>query len=321
VLASRNAQFQFLAANDSQTFLAAAVITMALTPALISLGPRIVERFPNFAWRRSWFAEESDENLVPPCSEHVIICGFGVNGRNVARILRNVSIDFVVLEMNPITVRTQRAAGVPIFFGDCSRAPVLEHVGIDTAKVLVLAISDPATTRRAVQTARSLNPHIHILVRTRYLLDVEDLRKLGADEIVPEELETSIEIFSRLLEHYGVPRNVIWDHVERLRSDHYEALRDDQRTLSRVQLPREVLSQLDVELCLIRPDSPATHKSLREVNLRAQAGATLIAVRRAGEMQTNPAPDFVFEPQDVAILLGDREQLDRALLMLDPSLA
>jgi CPA2 family monovalent cation:H+ antiporter-2 len=234
--------------------------------------------------------------------------------------LRDVEIGFVVLEMNPVTVREQRNLGLKIYFGDCSRVAVLEHAGIGQARALVLAISDPATTRRAVQTARLLNPKIHILVRTRYLLDVDDLRKLGADEIVPEELETSIEIFSRLLEHYGVPRNLIWQHVERLRSDHYEALRDDRHAMLRVELPKEVLSQLDVELCALRADSPAVGKTLAEVNLRAHTGATLIAVRRGGEMLTNPGPELQFAEGDIAILLGERAQLDRALLALDPTM-
>jgi CPA2 family monovalent cation:H+ antiporter-2 len=166
-----------------------------------------------------------------------------------------------------------------------------------------------------------MNAQAHIIVRTRYISDVDDLRKLGANEIVPEELETSIEIFARLLEHYDVPRNLVWDFVDQLRRDHYEALRDNRHSLSRVQLPTEVLSQLDVELVALRAESPAIQRRLAEVNLRAETGATLIAVRRGVDTLSNPGPEFVFQLRDVAILLGDRPQLDRALLLLDPTLA
>jgi CPA2 family monovalent cation:H+ antiporter-2 len=238
----------------------------------------------------------------------------------VARTVRDIDIPYVVLELNPVTVRQCRAAGVPIHFGDCSRPVVLEHMGIHTANTRVMDISDPATTRRAVQVARSLNPKLHIIVRTRYLTDVEDLRRLGADEIIPEELETSVEIFARVLARYGVPRNLILDVVDRLRRDHYGVLRDLGHSPTKVELPMDVLDQLEVELCLLKPDSPAVGKSLAETRLRAETGATVIGVRRGRETLANPGPDFSFQGDDTVILLGDRPQLDRALMALDPSL-
>lgn len=320
VLASRGGMLGLMGTEDTQTFLAAAVVTMALTPAFIALGPRWTERLPNLGLWGERAREQSELPANTVLDQHVIICGYGLNGRNVARTLREVEIPYVVLEMNPITVREQRKAGEPIMFGDCSRDSVLEHAGIHQAKALVLAISDPSTARRAVHVARAMNHKLHILVRTRYIADVEDLRKLGANEIVPEELETSIEIFARLLAHYEVPRNLIWDFVERLRRDHYERLRDDRHTMTRVQLPMEVFSQLDVDLISVRRESPAVGKKLSEINLRAETGTTLIAVRRGKQLLTNPGPEFVFEASDIAILLGDRGQLDRALLVFDPTL-
>lgn len=320
VLAERGRELKLLSTSDSDAFLAAAVITMAITPLLIAGAPKLACWLPE--GKGSGLSPE-DEALAKDLklNDHVIICGYGLNGRNVAHTLKQVEIPFVILEVNPVTVREERRAGVPILFGDCSREAVLEHAGIHHARALVLAISDPATSRRAVQVARSMSPTLHILVRTRYIGDVEPLRKLGADEIVPEELETSVEMFARLLEHYDVPRNIIWDFVESLRRDHYGALRDDRHALSRVQLPSEVLSQIDIELIAIRESSPAVDKRLAEINLRAETGATLIAVRRGAEMMSNPGPDFAFRARDVAILMGSRQQLDQALLALDPTLA
>jgi CPA2 family monovalent cation:H+ antiporter-2 len=320
VLAERGKALELLTGDDSQTFLAAAVLTMAITPLVIAAAPKIACYLPE-GKTATLPPEDAEVAASLHLDRHVIVCGFGVNGRNVAHTLRETDIPFVVLEMNPVTVREERRAGVPILFGDCSREPVLEHAGIHQAKAMVVAISDPSTTRRAVQIARAMNPKLHILVRTRYMTDVDDLRELGASEIVPEELETSIEVFARLLEHYEVPRNLIWEFVERLRRDHYEALRDDRHAMSRVQMPIEILSQLDVELISIRDSSPAIGQRLDQINLRAETGATLVAVRRGSEMVTNPGPDFVFAARDVAILTGDRKQLDQALFVLDPSLA
>lgn len=321
VLAERGGKLGLLNETDSQAFLAAAVITMAVTPLMIAAAPRIASWFPE----RKGYSGLSEDDEAQAASwqlkDHVIICGYGLNGRNVAHTLRKVDIPYIVLEMNPVTVREERRAGVPILFGDCSRDMVLEHAGIHHARAMVLAISDPSISRRAVQVARAMNRSLHILVRTRYISDVESLRKLGADEIVPEELETSIEVFARLLEHYDVPRNIIWEFVESLRRDHYEALRDTHHALTRVQMPSEVLSQVDIELIAIRENSPAVDRRLAEINLRAETGATLIAVRRGSEMMSNPGPDFAFQSRDVAILMGHRQQLDKALLALDPSLA
>ncbi|HEX5104723.1 MAG TPA: TrkA C-terminal domain-containing protein, partial [Pirellulaceae bacterium] len=158
------------------------------------------------------------------------------------------------------------------------------------------------------------------IVRTRYLTDVDNLRRLGADEIIPEELETSIEIFARVLDRYGVPRNLILDLVDRLRRDHYGILRDLGHSPTKMELPLDVISKLDIELCALRSEAPAIGKSLAELNLRAQTGATVIGVRRGKEILANPGPDFHFAAGDIALILGDRPQLDRALCALDPTL-
>jgi CPA2 family monovalent cation:H+ antiporter-2 len=316
VLANRGAQLGLMTADDVQTFLAAAVITMGLTPAMMAAAPRVASWLPD--WTRGVdLSAEADRCAL---ENHVILCGYGVSGRNVARTLRDVDVPYVVLEMNPVTVREQRAAGEPIYFGDCSRAIVLQHMGVHSANAMVLAISDPATTRRAVQAAHALNPDLYLIVRTRYLSDIEDLRRLGANEIIPEEFETSVEIFARVLTRYGVPRNLILDLIDRLRRDHYDVMRNLGHSPTKMELPSDALSELDVELCSLRPDSPAVGRSLAEIDLRAQTGATVIGVRRGREVLVNPGPDFQFHNEDIAILLGDRPQLDRALLVLDPSL-
>jgi CPA2 family monovalent cation:H+ antiporter-2 len=124
-------------------------------------------------------------------------------------VLQAVDIAYVVLDLNPETVRKMRKRGEPLYYGDATRPAVLEHLGIRQARLLVVAISDPASTRRTVQMARQINPALHIIVRTRYLAEVTELRKLGADVIIPEEFETSVEIFAQVLRAYEVPRNLI----------------------------------------------------------------------------------------------------------------
>ena len=323
VLASQGIQrYELLSNNDYQTFLAAAVITMGLTPLSIGLGERLAQRASSATSsdRRGGGRDESDEQM-PSLTDHVIIAGHGINGRNLARVLREVEIPYVIRGMNPVTVSEPRKQGEPIYFGDCSRESVLEHAGVQSAKTLVIAISDPASSRRAVATARKLNHRLTIIARTRYLAEVPDLRKLGADEIIPEEFETSVEIFARVLRNYNIPWNLVQDLVARIRRDHYGVLREETHSPARLELPYESFSEIDVEPCSIREGSTVVGKSLRALNLRAATGATLIAVRRGPKLINSPGPEFQFAGGDCAFLVGDAAQISRAIDILDPQIA
>jgi CPA2 family monovalent cation:H+ antiporter-2 len=125
--------------------------------------------------------------------DHLLIIGYGLNGRNVARAARSAGIPYMIVEMNPVTVKKEKAKGEPIYFGDASQEAVLEHVGVQNARIMVVAIPDPVATRMVVASARSLNPRLHIITRTRYLPEMKPLYELGANEVIPEEFETSVE--------------------------------------------------------------------------------------------------------------------------------
>lgn len=319
VMAQRGSELALIRPEHYQAFLATAVVTMMLTPLLIAGSPRLARRITalpslsRFDSRR----QLPDAPVGPEIQDHVIIVGFGVGGRNLARVLRSVEIPYTILEMNPEAVRRSKAQGEPIHFGDSTRAEILEHLGLARARVLVVMISDPAALRRTVQLARRLNPALHIMVRTRFVTEIDDLRSLGANEVVPEDFVSSVEIFSRVLRDYRIPRNQILDLIEHIRSDHYEALRG-LRPARLNQLHQEIAKRSEVDSCSIAAGSPAAGRTLSELHLRAETGATLLGVRRNGEMVTNPDAAFRFEPGDVAILFGDRDQVARASRLLSP---
>ncbi len=319
ILAERGLALELLNREQYQVFLAVAVLTIALTPLFIALGPRWADHLDRFRLLGRWRAPSTAPGDMP-YRNHVIIIGYGLNGRNLARVLRAVDIEYVVLELNPETMRLARKQGEPIFFGDCTRQAVLEHLGVHQARLMVIAISDPASSRRAVELARRLNPTLHIIVRTRYFAEVEYLRLLGANAIIPEEFETSVEIFARVLHEYEVPRNLIMDLIDRVRSDHYEVLRDVKPALAKVELPFDILEKIEVETCLIRDGAPVIGRTLAELKLRSVTGATVMAVRRGTNLILNPGADFSLQASDIVILIGDRPQVDRALCLLGPSL-
>lgn len=323
VLAGRGVEARILGPDDYQTFLAAAVLTMALTPIAIAVGPTlsgVLERMPavrSLSDRRSDRRRAADAS--PPresLGDHVIIAGFGLAGRNLARVLRGIDIPYVIMEMNPDSVRRLRGQGEPVLYGDCARSSVLEHAGIDRAKMLVVVISDPEATRRAVKMARYLNAGLYIVARTHYAQDIDELRHLGADEVVPEDFVTSIELFDRVLVEYQVPRNLILDLIDRVRSDQYQVLRSARPV--RLDMPFSVGEGAEVDSCLVPKDSPAVGRSIEDLRLRPNTGATILALRRGGRDLINPDPDAKIDAGDVLVLFGDRSQVDRAIALIAP---
>ena len=175
-----------------QFFIASAVITMVLSPILFTY----VHNLAAFVGNYIKVKDESWERLKRESElrEHVIIIGFGLNGRSVARVLKGIGIPYVVIELNISTVKKMREVGELIFHGDATSPDVLRKAGIEEAKLMIITISDPVSSKRIVAIARSLNSNIYIIVRTRYVAEVEELRKLGANEVIPEEFEISVEI-------------------------------------------------------------------------------------------------------------------------------
>ena len=232
-----------LTGESFQVFLAVSVLTLILTPFLIQASPALARRAEAIQRLRHWLPERlADAYTIPlplHLRDHTIIAGYGVNGRNLTQVLRETEIAFVVVEMDGETVRQEQQKGMAIYFGDVTHPQVLRRLGIHEARALVLAISDPIATRRAVKVARQLNPSIHIIARTRYLREIDDLRETGADQVVPEEFETSIEIFSRVLQHYRMPSRVIAEKAERIRKEGYALLRKGQPDLREI-VAREI---------------------------------------------------------------------------------
>ena len=181
-----------------------------------------------------------------------------------------------------------------------------------TTDALVVAISDPAATRRIVRVGRSLNPRIHIIARTRYVTEIPELSRLGADVVIPEEFETSIEIFARVLAHYNVPRSDIDRLVDQIRSSHYEAFRGGDGA-GRMSLGEVAgIPQMAVERLRLPPDSPLAGKTLAATGLRTKTGALVLAVRRGEAEIATPGPQFRLAADDILVVVGQPPQLRAA---------
>ena len=318
VLGSRGAEVGLLAAAEYQAFLAVAVMTMAATPVVTSLLPWLCNRLAR-SRRIGRLFQEPPPPTGSQLQDHVVIAGFGVNGRNLATALTEFGVPHVILELNPETVRRERAAGLDIRYGDCTRTAILEHAGIGRARAYVVAISDPASARRSVRVARDLAPDLQIFARTEYLAEVDELRLLGADVVVPAEFETALSLFERVLGIYDVPEETIDDLVDQLRLENYGVLRGNIR---RLPLREDGLPELldQIGRCRIPPRSMVVGHSIGELGIRAATGVTIIAVRRAGQLIRNPAADFRLAGGDELSFVGSREEraAARAMVLLTP---
>lgn len=316
VLAIAGKASGLIAEDYYQIFLSSSVVTMLMTPFIVSVAPRIAEWttthpvMKKLDRRKRGVAAESGPRKK---HDHVVIIGFGLNGRNLAKVLKEAEIPYVVLEMNSDTVREMRKKGEPIHYGDGTSKEILHKMGIEKARLLVVAISDPFATRRIVSIARQANPDVYIIVRTRYLIEVDDLKKLGADDVIPEEFETSIEIFSRVLHRYSFPRNAILDMIGKIRSNSYTALRDVDVPKRHLFEKYEWLPEIEIDGYRIPEGSHLHEKTIKELQIRKKTGVTVIAVRRDNKVHTIPEPDFRLQAGDFILFTGDRESMSNAL--------
>ncbi|MEJ2685360.1 MAG: cation:proton antiporter [Candidatus Sulfobium sp.] len=293
-------------------FLSASVVTMIATPFVLGAAPSWSDRFAARLRLHAGSRMPDAEKFCPGMQGHVIVVGFGLNGRHLSRVLREAKIPYVVLEINNDTVREMKKKGEPIYYGDGTSREVLLKLGVEKAKMLVIAISDPASSRRIVSMGRHEQPGIRIIVRTRYLAEVDDLMALGADEVIPEEFETSVEIFSRVLRHYHVPVNVITEYIEAVREDGYRALRTAEVPSTRLAERFELLRGVETETYLIKEGEKIDGRSIGGLRLRTKTGATVVSVQRGDSIHYNPSPGFVLKAGDVILLIGSKEDLYRA---------
>jgi len=313
ILSRKGQVLGLISEANYQLFLAVSVLTMAATPFIIAAAPRLADlllRLPLPQRLKSGLItiDETEEN-IKDIKNHTIIIGYGINGRNVARAAKYANIPYEVIELNPTTVKEEKALGEPIFFGDASQEVVLEHACIKDAMIIVITLPNPADIRQITQVARKLNPHIHIIIRSRYIGEMEDYYKLGADEVIPEEFETSVEIFTRVLAKYLVPREEIEKLVASVRSDGYNMFRglsvaaDNYVNLS-VKVP-----QVNIGSIHVCKNSPVNGKSIAEADFQEKFGAGLLAVSRGNKSVSNPPQTYRLKENDILFFLASNETL------------
>ena len=318
LLSTVGLQYELLENSIYQYFLAISILTMAATPFIFAKASTIAD----FLVRRTLPTpvrkrlERRSKVISPALDEkslhdHLIIIGYGINGKNVARAAKNAQIPYVIIELNPETVKKVKAEGEPILYGDAAEDIILQHVHIQEARVVVVAISDPDATKKIVAQIREFSKTVYVIVRTRYVSEIEENLHLGADEIIPEEFETSIEIFTRVLKKYLVPHDQIESFINFIRSQNYEMLRN-QSGITPV-LPEHLLPNMpDVTISTLpvyQGNNKIVGKSVADSGLRRNFGVTILAIKRGDHVETNISPEQTIEQDDIIYVFGSPDNI------------
>jgi CPA2 family monovalent cation:H+ antiporter-2 len=309
LLAQAGERVGLLGPAGEQTFVAVAVMTLAVSPLLVSAGSAIAQRIHEDA---------SEDHLVErePLRGHIIIIGYGLNGQNVARVLVSTGLRHVVLEEDPLRIAAARTNGSRAIMADAADPHALEMAGIEEATAVIVAISDPDGTRRIVRFCRTMNRDIRVIVRTRYIAEVERLRGLGADEVIPEEFETSLEIVTRTLRVMGVPQNIVANQLRLLRDEGYRMLRDPAVRATDGRRLSAIFAAGMSQTYFILPDTFAEGRTISELGL-IEEGVGVAALLRDGRALSPLPVDDKLQAGDTMLLVGAHEDLSRAVAQLE----
>ena len=317
IIASTGLALGLYTREENQYFLSASVITMALTPYFFKLAPKLAQTKIPSQWK--FLSKSAEARSVrakatakiersKTLSGHTIIVGYGIAGQNLAAALESINVPFSIVEMNYDSVKNQQSKGTKVVFGDASKLEVLEHAGIEEAKLIVVVISGQFIAS-ILRTIRQVRPDIQVIVRAQYVREVEKIDSEHHTEVVVAEIETSIELLARAMRTYGVDGEDIQNYMQRARNQltTFAALTSN-LSAPVINLPSwEALSS--IKPLRIQKKFYADGQSLIDLDLRRLTGSSVVSVFREGIGSTVPDGSFTISAGDVVHLVGSEDNL------------
>ncbi|MBI5528791.1 MAG: cation:proton antiporter [Deltaproteobacteria bacterium] len=305
--------------TEAALIISAGVLTIFVTPLVGRLGPAAAAGAAILRPLERLLGVRGMDEPAPAhatLSGHVVVVGYGVAGRVVARALKDSGVPYIVIEMNADSVRAAQEAGEPAYYGDICSEETMRHAGVARARALVMLINDPRAAERAIDTARRHAPATTLLVRTRYLATAPLLARLGAADAVVDEVEAGLEMLARVLQLTGTPRNAIMDRVRDARDATLDSARAS--TVPRRRLGDVAdLVDLKIETIAVREGAHAAGRSLAGMTLRSRTGALVVAIKRGGALLDHPDPSAPLAAGDLLYLVGSGEALRRACRVVE----
>ncbi len=309
ILAKVGQNYQILTDFYYQLFLAVTIVSMAATPFIIMIAKPAANMMlklpiPAILIKGLFPLQEID---VPEMQNHIVLIGKDSRSLNLSRMAKRMKLPYVSIVFDPASARARQMKGETVIYGDALNEPILRKAHTETAEVVVISIGETITALGIIAKVRDLNKHAHIIVRSKYVSNIEDFYRMGANQVIPEEFETAIELFERVLKKLLIPKGEIEAAVSHIRDDNYgiflEKEENDTVTLTDM-IP-------DVEIVALKAGNYEIFpgNSLKDIHLRKDFGLTVVAVKRSGRIYENPGAKFIFEPDDIVYILGKPERI------------
>ncbi|MGD9991751.1 MAG: cation:proton antiporter [Salinivirgaceae bacterium] len=295
-----------------QLFLAVAVITMALTPFLMRFSMPLANLLlklplPDFMVKGLFPLKEIS---FPELKNHLVIIGKDSAAMKLSLMASHFDIPHVSIVFDPAKAKEKMDAGDKVVYGDSVNEPILLKAHIDKANIVVVSVGDLIPSMAIIEKIRRMNKNIRIVVRAKYISNVEQLYKLGADQVVPEKMEIAINMFNRVLLEQQFPNKEINRMLTHIRNMHLGAFNEKDKVSKPTlidELPSVSISALKVD-----GESEVAGKTIRELDLRKQTGVNVLAIKRNDQIMEHPLPTTLLLADDIVYVLGDPEQTNGA---------
>jgi CPA2 family monovalent cation:H+ antiporter-2 len=312
ILAKLGISYEILSQYYYQLFLAVAIISMSVSPFLIQLGNLIAGLLLKLPLPKrlveGMFPLRQIE--IPPLSNHLVLIGKDSRALNLSIMARHVNIPYISVVFDPAIVRKRQDTGETVLYGDAINLPILQKAHVDTAKIVLISVGDLIVSMAIVDRVKQLNKHAFILVRTKHVEDIEELYRIGANEVIPEEFETAIDLFERVLNCFLLPQKEIDKIIAGIRDDHY-GIFYDKTEKEKYNILKEI-PNIEILALKIGEGSVLSGKTLLESQLRSVYGITLVALKRSEKIIEHPSSKTIFLEGDIAYIMGKSEQITNA---------
>ena len=315
VLLARADGLALIGPHIVQPVLAAMLLSMLAAPFIIERSESLVRSWSRSDWMHRAMQLHNIAVQSMAADRHVVVCGYGRSGQNLARLLEKESIPFIALDVDPQRIREAVVAGESVVFGDAARREVLVAAGLLRAQALAITYADTASALRILDHVRELRPGLPVVVRTFDDTDIDRLKDAGAAEVVAEVMEGSLMLASTALMLLGVPLNRVMQRIRETREQRYSLFRgffrgitDEAEDGDQARLPRW-------HSVTIAPGAAAIGRTLGEAGLES-LNVEVTAVRRRNIRGIAPEPATRIEEGDVLVLLGAEGDLAAAEMKL-----
>jgi CPA2 family monovalent cation:H+ antiporter-2 len=319
ILAGAGLKYQILDHDIYQMFLSVSIFSMAITPNMI-VGSDQISRWLGQQLKSSKLSQRlqkivSGRSTIKPkekiLKDHLIIIGFGETGKNIAKAAKMGGIKVLGIDNDPEVVLAAQAKRMDVMYGNSANKPLMEQANTAMARAVVITHTEINDALATVKIVRKLNPHIYILAKSKRIKDVQAFYDAGADEVVSEIFETSVEIITRVLTHYMVGRNEIDDFVVKLRNLNYDMMRSIRYEQRGLQDYRLEISDTEIITIKVKQGSILINKKLNELNLRNLFGISILAIKRDEQIIPNPEGELSVLENDILVIFGTHDAIDR----------